>query len=78
MFIKVRSDKGLAFLFFGGSMDINLYDYRINIKTAGPSLQGNLRSELYFAGCRKAEEGDPLIMSYGNENKVLMCLFNLS
>lgn len=40
-------------------MDINLYDYRINIKTAGPSLQGNLRSELYFAGCKKAEEGDP-------------------
>lgn len=40
-------------------MNINLYDYRINIRTAGPSVQDNLRSELYFAGCRKAEEGDP-------------------
>jgi hypothetical protein CLOSPO_00866 len=59
MLIKVRSDKGLAFLFLEKSMNINLYDYRINIRTAGPSVQDNLRSELYFAGCRKAEEGDP-------------------
>lgn len=40
-------------------MLINLYDYRINIKTAGPSPQDNQRSELYFAGCLKAMEGDP-------------------
>lgn len=37
-------------------MKISLYDYRINIRTAGPSQQDNLRSELYFAGCQKGRE----------------------
>lgn len=40
-------------------MLINLYDYRINIRTAGPSMHDNLRSELYFAGCQRAMNGTP-------------------
>ena len=35
-----------------------IYDYRINIKTAGPSEYG-VRSEIYFSGCQRALDGNP-------------------
>lgn len=76
IFDKLSVNRNLATLVVRGCQ------YRINIKTAGPSLQGNLRSELYFAGCKKLRKEihaeAVLIMNYGNENKVLMYRFNLS
>lgn len=38
---------------------ISMFDIRYRIKNAGPSPDDNRRTELYFAGCRKAASGSP-------------------
>lgn len=38
---------------------ISMFDIRYRIKNAGPSPDDNRRTELYFAGCRKAACGSP-------------------
>ena len=38
---------------------INLFDLRWDVQTAGPSPNDNKRTEVYFAGCSKAINGNP-------------------
>ena len=38
---------------------ISMFDIRYRIKNAGPSPDSNRRTELYFAGCKKAASGSP-------------------